>query len=159
MATSVSIVPATEAHCRELAPVMRPEDCAEVRAVTGLEPLDVLLVSVSESRQSWAGYLDGELATIFGIRDITHLSGTALIWALSGPRVEERPVGFVRACRHVLPYLLSTAELIFNAIDCRHSKALRWAKHLGFSVGEPQPYGVEQLPFRLIWMRKEPSHV
>ena len=42
--------------------------------------------------------------------------------------------------RALFPYL-------FNFVDARNMKSIRWLKHLGYAVGPPVPFGVAGLPF------------
>ena len=42
-------------------------------------------------------------------------------------------------------------ETIGNYAYSENKKSLKWLKHLGFTVGEPEPYGVKGAPFCQFW--------
>ena len=42
-------------------------------------------------------------------------------------------------------------ETIGNYAYSKNKKTLRWLKHLGFTIGEPEPYGVKEALFCPFW--------
>lgn len=153
--------PATEAHARALAPLMRPEDAAEVKASGGYEPLAALLDAVSMSERPLALLFDGEVAAIWGVVPLpapTFLgeSRTAVVWLLTGAAVERHPLAFLKLCRPALRMLLDRYPTLINAIDERYTVAVRWAKWLGFDVWPALPFGVDGLPFHFITISRSP---
>jgi hypothetical protein len=41
----------------------------------------------------------------------------------------------------------SRYDQLFNYVDARNLRSIAWLQHIGFQVFEPQPYGLEGLPF------------
>lgn len=149
-ATRVYTRPATEAEARDLATRLRPAEIDELMAATGEDPLTVLVAAVRDSTESHAVYFNDELACIWGVMpcDAGQTGvrvGTA--WLLTSDLVERYAKAFWRLCLGLVPPLLERWDVLFNFIDARHEKAVRWAKRLGFRVETPAPYGVAGMPF------------
>lgn len=159
MARSVRILKATVAHAEALAPLMRPEDAAEVWASGGYPPLDVLLEALNFSDVAYTLFLDGEVAAMWGVGPAmkpTLLAGRWLgvPWLLTGRAVTKHPGAFLRACRACLPLLLQRYPVLVQWVDARYVAAVRWVRWLGFEVGEPVPFGVSGLPFHPVRIRR-----
>jgi hypothetical protein len=146
----VTIEQATLEHALALARVMRAADKAEARALD-LQPLEALLEALDKSEVAFAVSFNGELAALFGVAPFEpHTQAppsTAVVWMLSGEAVDRYPKAFARASRAVMPKLLEHYELLVNVIDARYTRALRWARWLGFDVREARPFGPHAMPF------------
>lgn len=158
----VEIVAATAAHAEALAPRMRPAEVAEVVAAGGYSPLEALLESLQHSGVAFAALFDGEVACMWGVAHVRR-SVTAgrvgAVWLLTSDLVEKHPKAFWRGCKAEILRLFGDYDVLFNAIDARHEKALRWAWRLGFPLEEPAPFGVEGRKFSFFRVRKEDLHV
>jgi len=152
-AASVVIERATERDAEELASQIRMDDALELAADTGAEPLAVLLAALGGN--TWALRIGGEVAAIFGVTVASSLGGTASAWMITSRAVERHPVTFWKLCRSELPKLLERFGSLWNFIDARHTRALRWARRLGFQISEPQPYGALGLPFHRFTVTRE----
>ena len=149
----------TDDDIAELSRTMRPDDAREVLASHGLSPRRALELSVDSSTEAWATRIDGDLVAIWGV---TEVPTDAMIsprvgscWMLTSAAVERHKVGFWRACRATLPLLLERWDLLFNAIDARHTRAVRWGKRLGFQFDQPAPWGVAGLDFLAYYLTRE----
>lgn len=158
MAADVQVVPATPAHAEALAPLMRAEDAAELAASLGVGPLQGLLASLDASCAARAVLFDGEVAALCGVAD-TDVQGVGCVWALTGRAVERHPRAFVRLSRAAVAEYLTRYEVLFNFIDARYGRALRWVRALGFTVQEAQPYGAAGLPFHPVVLRRAAPRV
>lgn len=139
--SGLAFIPATLEHAAELARTMRPEDVAEV-AACGYSPLDSLRRSVSMSSSAWAIVAGGEVAALFGV--VAYPGEDAgCIWFLTGQVFLKHVRAIVKMAPQVMRELLEERGCLDNVIDARYSAAVRWAKWLGFAVGEPVPYGPE----------------
>jgi hypothetical protein len=147
---TVEIVPALSSHALRLAPFLRKEDVAEVRAL-GMDPTQALLDSVSNSSEAFAVSFDGELSAIFGVvparETLLGSSDVGQIWMLSGEGITRHRKAFLRVSRWVVAQLLQRYRLLWNVIDARYAGALRWARWLGFEVMEARPAG----PFNMLF--------
>jgi hypothetical protein len=150
----VTILPATKEHARQMAPLMRAADQDEVRASGGYEPIDALLEALAWSAEAYAGFIDGELACLFGIVPGTFLTGEAVPWLLTSSVVQRKPRAFLRASREVIADWMGKYPVLVQQVDARYAQALRWAAHVGFQVEAPVPWGIAGEPFCRISMRR-----
>lgn len=147
MAVEVHTSPARDIDAGRLSETLRDEDEAELCAATGLDPLTVMLHGVRQSSEAWAVRFNGDIAMLWGITNPSAIAG-ASGWLLTSRIVERYPVAFWKYCLRELPKLLERFGALWNFIDVRHEKAIRWATRLGFRLDEPAPYGRMGLPFR-----------
>jgi hypothetical protein len=161
---AVQIVPATTAHAHELAPRMRPAEVDEVRASGRHSPLGALLAGLEVSSLRFAALFDGEVACMWGVvpmRRSSLVGRIGAVWLLTSDLVERHPKAFWRGCKAELPRLFGPGgyDLLVNAIDCRHERAVRWARRLGFPLEAPQAFGAEDLPFHWFRLSRGDLHV
>lgn len=151
MAANIRMTLATLGEAWTLARRVRAVEVDELRAATGQTVLEVLVEAIGKSDEAWALYIDNELAGMWGVvpaeSDIlTGRCGSA--WLLTTDAIDRHKLSFWRLCRAYVPLLLLRWNLLYNFIDARHVRAIRWAERLGFRLEEPRPYGVAGLPFR-----------
>lgn len=135
----------------DLADDLRQSDLDEIKATTGQEPAVALVSSVMVSDHAWV-ILDGEdPIAAFGCAP----SGdpqAALVWMLGSDRMDEpaNAVGILRQSRRYKDLMHRTYPILYNWIDARNTKSLRWLEWCGYEVLDTDPhYGVEELPFFL----------
>lgn len=151
MSARLEIRLASALDCRRLANRMRPDDIAEIRAMSGRAPIDSLLWGLRWSREAWVATVDNEPMCIWGVvgGEGSVLGGQqGLGWLLTSDVLDDYPLMFWRASKQVLAGLLDRWASLTNMIDCRHEKALRWAQRLGFHFETPRPFGVLGLQFQ-----------
>jgi hypothetical protein len=145
MSPEVTIRPATENDALTL--VLRAADRAEVEALTGRNPREVLVESVRASSKAWAGLADGKLVCLFGVAPLTLTGITGLPWLLGSDDVCTYSRQFLRRNRAYVREMLADFPVLRNVVDARNAVSIRWLKWLGFRFGEPMPMGVQNLPF------------
>lgn len=156
----VEIVLARAAHADVLAPRMRGVEVDEIRASGNHSPLSALLQGLQRSSIAHAALFDGQVACMWGVvplRTSALVGRIGAVWLLTSDLVERHPKAFWRGCRAELPRLFESFDMLVNAIDARHDKAVRWARRLGFPLEEPAAFGVDELPFH--WFRVRKEHV
>lgn len=108
----------------------------------------VLRLSVAVSSHHWAFIAaDGEPVAVFGVAPVSLISGIGTPWLLGTERVFAFPGVLIREGRRYLQAMRNVYPSLANHVDARNVKSIRWLKHLGFTIGEPEPYGVAGLPF------------
>ena len=143
------IVKATQEHAIRMAPNMRYDEVLECMDSTGMDAQTALLNELDRSESAWSWIVDGEVACMFGI-----VGGQSLMdpysypWFLTTPLVERHYRAFARACKALLPELLERHPTLCGMVDSRYALSVRWLEWLGARLGEPQPWGVSQAPFR-----------
>jgi hypothetical protein len=155
MAPRIHVEPATLEHALALAPRMRADDAAEVCASHDMTPLEALRSGLERSQpHAWAGFIDGELAAMFGLSRAPFLATSVCPWLLTSDVVERHPRAFWIACREVVRQWVTTHHELEQWVDARYTRALRWARRLGFQVEPAEPFGAHGLPFHRIHMRR-----
>lgn len=136
----ITMLPATEDDARELAPLLRAEDRAEVLAL-GEDPVDGLLQSLAAAREAWTWRDDGPIICMAGVAPLSLIGSTGIPWLLGSPLVAVHRRAFMLETRRMVAHWLTVFPLLRNVVDARYDAAIRWLRWLGFAVGEPFPLG------------------
>lgn len=137
---TITMLPAAEDDARELAPLLRKEDRAEVLAL-GVEPVDGLLQSLSAAREAWTYRDDGRIICMAGVAPLSLIGSTGIPWLLGSPLVATHRRAFMVETRRMVAHWLTVFPILRNAVDARYDAAIRWLRWLGFTIGEPFPLG------------------
>lgn len=98
--------------------------------------------------------INGELACVFGVAPLRGLLGKqAAPWMLGTPLIDKHPSVLISESRKYVARMLSQYPHLFNCVDARNKRSIRWLKWLGFTIHPAAPYGVAQLPFHLFEMK------
>ena len=136
----ITMLPATQDDARELAPLLRAEDRAEVLAL-GVDPVDGLLQSLAAAREAWAWRDDGRIICMAGVAPLSLIGSTGIPWLLGSPLVAVHRRAFMLETRRMVAHWLTVFPLLRNVVDSRYDSAIRWLRWLGFAIGEPFPLG------------------
>ncbi len=156
--TKYEIVPTTAEHVLELELTMRNEDRAEIWASANYGARDALVASISLTDETYTGLVDGRVLCIFGVGKVTIMSNTGYPWLLSSIFVEKHMRPWARGSKIAMAYMTehSGVDHLINYVDARYTVAVRWLAWLGFTIHEPEPFGIEQLPFHAFtWDRPD----
>ncbi|TAJ97519.1 MAG: hypothetical protein EPO41_02765 [Reyranella sp.] len=143
----ITMLPATEEDARELAPLLRAEDRAEIAALSGREPAELLVESVRASWETTTYRADGALICIGGVAPLSLIGSTGVPWLMGTDLVPVHRKAFMRHSREAMPRWLARYPTLRNVVDARYAEAIRWLRWLGFRFGEPVVMGVAGLPF------------
>ena len=154
---NVLIRKARVSDAKILAPHLRKADKAEIKALLGLSPEIVLEASIRDSAKTYSvTSLDGkEIYAIFGVATANATSG--MIWLLGSEAMfKAARVSFIRNSKFWVDKLMENYEILFNVVDCRNKKHIRWLKWIGFTFAEAPlgKFGVEKRPFYQFYMHK-----
>lgn len=141
------MLPATEADALELAPILRKEDLAEIEALSGRDPSELLVESVRMSVDSFTVRVDGKLMCVGGCAAQSLIGRTGIPWMMGTQLVREHPRYFLPQSRAMVARWLTQFPVLRNVVDARYEESIRWLGWLGFNFGEPTPMGVSGLPF------------
>lgn len=135
-----------------LGETMREADQLEVRALTGKDPRQALLESFAQSLAPQVLYVDDEVIAMWGVAEMegTLLGGgefAGMVWMLTSEAIERHKRTFLETALEIFPTLFKQKKVLYNAIDIRHEKAMRWGKRMGFQFQKPHPMGVEGRDF------------
>src|SRR5262245_24568769 len=101
---------------------------------------------LSMSTEIWAGYIDDELACIWGVVPPSLMSFQAYLWLYTTDVIKEHQFVLVRHSQMVIEELLKDYTSIVGHAIVGSDKSIRWLKWLGAKFGEPQGSGI---PFRI----------
>lgn len=143
----------TAEHAAHIAANMRESDAREVFASSGSTPLDALKTGLKVSDVCITTLVDDEPVAMGGISPISLLSGIGAPWLLATDKAEQYPMSFLRLSRRfVWRYVGSRYSRLENFVDARNETSIAWLEWLGFTINDPEPYGVYRLPFRRFYM-------
>ncbi len=133
---------------------MRPADYDEVAASSAQTVLASVEHGLAVSAHRWAVDIDGQLALLGGVRTVSLLEGVGSPWLLGTRRVERFPGALTKLGIQYSDVSLRAFPYLFNYVDARNVKAIRWLRRIGFTMGdEPVPYGPQNMPFYRFEMR------
>lgn len=145
--------PATSADARSLAPILRFQDMAEIKAAAGVSPTTSLLRGVEISEWCQAVELGGRVAALFGVAEMAPGSAASRVgvpWLLGSPaffrevsafRLHRQAIAYIRRMHEDFPHLL-------NVVDARNTTSIQWLSRLGFEFTALHPqYGAGRIPF------------
>lgn len=125
----------------EIADNLRPSDLLEMEATSEHPPLLTLVLSVMVSELAWVITSNGQPISVFGCGGLDTSPGEALVWMLGCPEMDDRRAAITIA-RMTGPYLAEMHTVyprLWNHIDARNDKSLRWLKWSGFTLVESCP--------------------
>lgn len=152
-----AIVKAEEWHAKAIAENIRDADRIELWASSRSEPLDAMLRGMERTASAFTAIYDGQVAAMFGASPYSIMGNKGAAWMIGSKVLELQGAqkDLLRLSVPVLEYMLDQFPgLLYNFVDQRNDKAIRWLKWLGFQFGEAIPYGVDGLPFLPFFMVK-----
>ena len=140
--------PAVAGDEQILAPKLRQQDVDEVKASSGLDPLEALQISCLLSVDCNAIIAgDGELIGLFGVTK-TPDPFVGCPWLLASDRLPEIRKEFLPQSYEWVQRINKQFPVLRNYVDKRNTKAIRWLKYLGFQfIDLVEDYGVGKKPF------------
>jgi hypothetical protein len=135
----------------ELAADLRPEDVREIRLSNGHTPAEALQAGLDVS--AWVYCVVGEDLEPLGAFGLAGAPGARVCapWALASPKL--RAADWGRWSRPVVHCMRRGVELLENWVHVDNIRSVRWLKACGFTLEEPEPYGVQGALFHRFWMR------
>ncbi|EAW2320551.1 hypothetical protein E5C59_19605 [Salmonella enterica subsp. enterica] len=149
------IVPATGEHIEAIIPLVRQADIDEFLEINGWSPRRVLETGLRTSTFCCAGLINGEVVTVFGVAPASMIGGSGIPWLVGTDALEKYQRTFLRRCGKVVNAMLTVYPYLENYVDARNHTARIWLHWLGFTIDEPQPYGINNLPFHRFHMERK----
>lgn len=147
--TEVTYRSPTVEDIQSVADRMRLSDVLEVAASHGHTPYNALCAAVAASTISFTAVIDGVPEGIFGV---SHHGGmSAEVWMLGTDGLTKDPKVFFAETSRIMDGWLEQFAILHNFVDDENEVSKAWLLKSGFTLGEPVPYGVSQLPFRYFY--------
>ena len=145
--------PAILADALQLAPKVRIADREEIRASNGSSPLEALVIpfTYKEARSyTIIGTAKEGVIGMFGVAP-TKDPEYGIAWLLSSETLFKHTKQFIKECPYWVSQMSEGYTYIYNWVDRRNWKSLKWLQFLGFEAKEEiKQYGVGKLPFLLM---------
>jgi hypothetical protein len=134
-------------HVAYVANRMRAADKDEVLASSGLAPFQALMQSVAVSDMLWTGFNTDAPICVFGVRTESFMEGIGIPWMLGTDEMSVCKRDIVLKSTVIVESMLTRYRRLHNYVDARNKASIRWLRWLGFTIYDPVPYGMSQLPF------------
>ncbi len=151
-AVKYNIRSATEEDAEYLSTRLKPMDLREIDAVTGRPALVVLRSGINGSESCQVGTADDVPFCIYGVRKLSHLSDTGIVWMLSSEEIDKHAMKFGRECGKEIKKMMGNLRMFENYCHVENRKTIVWLKWLGFKFDKPAPYGRRKEMFRRFYM-------
>lgn len=69
-------------------------------------------------------------------------------WSVFTTAIDKHPIRFLKECK---TWISRYDMPMMNVVDERNKKTQKWLKWLGFTLSEPEPFGINGEPFRYYW--------
>ncbi len=141
--------PATLGEAIALSQDLRPEDEAEIRAMSGHEPV----VSLSHGVQfsdlpTTIMDEDGSILGMFGAVSMGNQPRVGAVWMLCSPKILKYRRRFAKESRQWIEAMHQRYDLLWNVVDERNTVHIRWLQWCGFTfINRHETLGVEKVPF------------
>ena len=133
---------------------LRSCDRAELWAAYNATPSPAIEYSLASSSLAWTIRLGEEAIGLFGVGADLNDPERGSPWLLATPKLEDIAHTFLRQSRECVQSMLDKHSFLENWVDQRNLTSVKWLKWCGFTVFEPEPFGVENKMFCRFEMRK-----
>ncbi len=137
-----------------VAQFMRCCDRAEIWAAHNAMPLPALERSIEASSLSWSIRKGEECIGLFGVGADPAMEERGSPWLLATPKLEDISITFLKQSKECVQRMLDRHSFLENWVDQRNLTSIKWLEWCGFTVFDPEPFGVEGRLFCRFEMRK-----
>jgi Protein of unknown function (DUF2833) len=147
LVADITFTRATLADAAELAGCLRAADIAEL-AAAGLTS-EALAFSVEASTWAVTVRVDGAMGCVFGVAPLggTFFSDTGVPWMLGSDLVRKHQRLLMRGSAPYIRLMLKDYGHLLNFVHAENKEAVRWLKHMGFTLHPEAPHGPHGAPF------------
>jgi hypothetical protein len=137
---------------------LRSEDAQEVFASHGHTPGQALAYSFADAELAITVIFRGQPVALFGVTPSAN-PDFASVWLLATCGLSAMWFTFLRLSRGFIALMLGNYKALYNFVDARNTRSVRWLGWCGAKFDEPKPYGAAGLPFLYFTIEKETCHV
>ena len=145
----------------ELAPKMRIGDRQEIMASDGSSPLESLVLPFTQKGSKIYNIVGTQSEGVIGMFGSSPVKeeGYGIVWLLSSEDLFKHTRQFIKECPKWVAEMSEDYEHVYNFVDERNWKSLKWLQFLGFEpkrkIGD---FGVGKIPF-ILMMKEVNKHV
>ena len=146
---AIEIIDTTREHLTELSKTIREADKKEINCF-GITIAQALLVIHKEAVWGRTALIDGKVGAIWGLGKGGSDSGqVGKPFLLTSKEVLTiPPITFVRIYKKELDYMLQLFPKLVNYVDSTYNESIKLLRICGFTIGEPEPFGINGHMFR-----------
>lgn len=134
----------------------RKEDFIECMAAFLMKPLEAAKFSIQNSSVAYSAFVNKKLVCIYGMVRGSALSpGIGTIWLLSTKEVDKYTYRFIKALSPEIDRVSVGYDMVENWVDVRNRGMIQALKFLGFTLNEPEQYGVLRRLAHRFWRAKQ----
>lgn len=149
---------ATLADATHVGNYLRVQDYIEAYLQShGKEPVAALQDTYRRSTVAFAAYLEDCPIAVFGVTALGDRQASP--WMMATPEADRFPKDMVGFGRQFTQAWLQQWDYLFNFVNAANTKSIRWLKHLGYKVMDPQPVGHLGAPFCLFYQYRTNDNV
>lgn len=148
--TGCVLAPRRDGDIEAVAANMRPADQEEAYAYCGHRRYaDLLRVTVARSREviTVVELDSGRALALMGVTTVSVLDRIGSVWAAGTPDVNRHMRALTPLARSYARRLLQQYQLLHNHVHADNAAAIRWLKHIGFTIHGVEPFGPFNAPF------------
>lgn len=138
----------------DLAERLAPADELECRAY-GMTPEGALVDMITEAVEVWAAVYHGKVQVVFGVARAVELSDTFTVFLLASSDVPK--VRFMKEAFTISAEWREKYKVLRAFVDERNTRAIKWLKRIGFTLGGTVPVGPYRRPFLAVWLVRNPN--
>ena len=115
----------------------------------GMSPGAIALFNtcIMRSASMWVGFINEELACVYGLVPPTLLSEQAYLWLHTTEALVGHEFLFVRRSQIAVAEMLAVHPVIVGHAELHNSRGIRWIKWLGGTFGPPEG---KLVPFTIV---------
>lgn len=150
------VVDMTHEHIEDIASIARQADINELWSQCAMTLRDALRMSLELSTIARVGRADGVAGVAYGVVDRREHGGQ--IWMVGTTLIDRHQRGFLENSRREVDEFRQCYDRLWNYVDVRNRRAVRWLEWLGFTLHGPMAHGPFQRPFYFFdWLRQKPA--
>jgi hypothetical protein len=148
---NVTIRPSKHDDVVYLSERLRKTDVDEIWAAVHLKPFEALVYSRKGSFLCQTVLHKTQPVAMFGVAPET--TGAA-VWFLASDDLDKMWLSFLKMSKMCIDRMLDESPLLFNWVDARNERSIRWLKWCGAKIEKPAPFGPDQLPFHFFSIKR-----
>tara|TARA_B110000858_G_scaffold87242_1_gene100810 strand:+ start:3194 stop:3679 length:486 start_codon:yes stop_codon:yes gene_type:complete len=132
---------------------LRKDDIREIRASDNVSPLEALVLPFTyEGSQTYSIIHDVEddIIGMFGVCPAINDDTFGVAWMLATDNIQVIGKTFLKESRYWVNEMGKPYDFLYNFIDKRNWKSLKWLQFCGFEPKQELNYGHEQRKFLLV---------
>lgn len=150
------IIDYSPGHAEYLAERLHPANIAELWSLNHHSPLEGIRYAVENSKKVWVGLDDKGLpAAIFGVGVMGIFENVGFPWLMCREDIANYRIALLKTFKITVGRMQELFDSLEGEIDARNTEVLKMCEWVGFKVEKARPYGIDNMPFHHIVLRRD----